>query len=88
MTCHDCSTCTVATCNYRGTTTCPEKPAGVTPNDSIIDELREEHGITSVVLPCPCSCDANNGAGVPDPNCPYCHGDGKIQFGIDEVEFF
>lgn len=75
MTGHDC------------TTTCPEAPAGVTPNESIIDELREGHGIMSVTLPCPCSCDANSETGIPDPACPYCHGEGKIQYGIDEVEF-
>ena len=60
---------------------------GVTPNDSLIEELRTEHGILSVALPCPCTCDANNGTGIPDPDCPYCHGDGGIQYGIDEVQF-
>jgi len=54
---------------------------------SLIDELREEHAITSAVLPCPCACDANSPTGHPVENCPYCHGEGKIQYGIDEVEF-
>ena len=36
---------------------------GVTDNDSIIQELKDDHGIMSVVLWCPCSCDANTGTG-------------------------
>ena len=40
----------------------------MTDDESIIQELRDEHGIMAVVLRCPCSCD------------------GKIQYGIDEVE--
>ena len=59
----------------------------VTDNDSIIQELKDDHGIMSVVLRCPCSCDANTGTGIPNPACPYCNGDGKIQYGIDELEF-
>ena len=59
----------------------------VTDNDSIIRELKDDHGIMSAVLRCPCSCDANNGTGIPNPACPYCNGDGKIQYGIDELEF-
>jgi DnaJ-class molecular chaperone len=57
----------------------------MTDKASIIQELREDHGIMSAVLPCPCSCDANNGTGIPNPFCPHCHGDGRIQYGIDEV---
>ena len=60
---------------------------GVTDNDSIIEELKTEHGITSFVVRCPCACDANSGMGIPDPDCRYCHGDGKIQYGIDEAMF-
>ena len=68
---------------YRGVT----EPPDVTDNDSIIRELKDDHGIMSVVLRCPCSCDANSATGHPNPVCPYCYGDGKIQYGIDEVEF-
>jgi hypothetical protein len=89
MTAHDCASCTNACCNLRGTTTCPDKPAGVTPNDSIIDELREEHAIMSVTLPCPCTTDANSATpGNPKPYCEFCKGTGKIEYGINEVEFF
>ena len=30
--------------------------------------------------------DANSLTGRPVPECPYCNGEGKIQYGIDEVE--
>ena len=56
-------------------------------SESIINELQDEHGITAVALRCPCACDANSLTGHPVEGCPYCHGDGKIQYGIDEVEF-
>ena len=59
----------------------------MTDSQSLIDELRDDHGITIVILRCPCACDANSATGHPVPNCPYCHGAGKIQYGIDEVEF-
>ena len=56
-------------------------------SQSLIDELRDDHGVLSVVLRCPCACDANSATGRPVENCPYCYGGGKIQYGIDEVEF-
>jgi len=56
-------------------------------SESIIQEICDEHGVTIAVLKCPCACDANSLTGHPVGNCPYCHGEGKIQFGIDEVEF-
>jgi hypothetical protein len=63
------------------------RDAGAINKQSIIEELREEHGITIAVLRCPCACDANSLTGHPVENCPYCHGGGKIQYGINEVEF-
>lgn len=54
---------------------------------NITHELWEEHGITAIALRCPCACDANSLTGKPKPDCPYCHGEGKIQYGIDEAEF-
>jgi len=56
-------------------------------SQSLIGELRDEHGVLSAVLRCPCCCDANSLTGIPVKNCPYCNGEGKIQYGIDEVEF-
>lgn len=56
-------------------------------SESIIDELRTEHGIHSFAVRCPCCCDANSATGIPVQNCPYCHGEGKIQYGIDDLEF-
>jgi hypothetical protein len=56
-------------------------------SETIIRELVDEHGITSVVLRCPCACDANSPNGKPKADCEYCNGDGKVQYGIDEVEF-
>jgi hypothetical protein len=54
---------------------------------SLTDELREEHGITAAIVTCPCACDANSATGNPVENCPYCHGEGRIQYGIAEVDF-
>ena len=54
---------------------------------SIIQELKDDYGLTAVVLRCPCACEANSMFGIPKPDCPYCYGEGKIQYGIDEVEF-
>jgi len=84
MTGHDCSSCTIATCNSRGTTTCPSHPAGKTPNQSIIQELKDEHRVMSVTVPCPCRDDVT---GQTDPDCRGCAGTGKLMHGIDEVEF-
>lgn len=56
-------------------------------SESIIEELCNDHGITTVVVRCPCACNANSLTGHPVKNCPYCHGEGGIQYGIDEVEF-
>jgi hypothetical protein len=56
-------------------------------DESIIEELKQDHAITSIILACPCSCDANSSLGLSSQDCPYCLGDGKIQYGIDEVEF-
>ena len=56
-------------------------------NESVINELRDDHGILAFAVRCPCACDANSLTGHPVQGCPYCHGDGKIQYGIDEVEF-
>ena len=56
-------------------------------DESILQELRDEHGVTAVVLRCPCACEANSLTGHPVEDCPYCYGEGKIQYGIDEVEF-
>jgi hypothetical protein len=60
----------------------------MTDSESIVKDLIEEHGINSFVVVCPCTCDANSETGHPVKDCPYCHGEGKIQYGIDEVEFF
>ena len=56
-------------------------------SESILQELRETHGVNSVALRCPCACEANSLTGHPVKDCPYCYGEGKIQYGIDEVEF-
>lgn len=57
----------------------------MTTSKSIIEELKREHGITSIAVPCPCTC----GHPMPaDKDCPYCYGEGKIQYGIDDVEVF
>ena len=56
-------------------------------SESVINELRDDHGILAFAVRCPCACDANSLTGHPVQGCPYCHGDGKIQYGIDEVEF-
>ena len=60
---------------------------GITDNESIIAELKEGHSIQSVALPCPCAGDANSDPGIPVQDCPYCNGEGRIQYGIDEVVF-
>jgi hypothetical protein len=65
----------------------PPRGTWVINDQSIIEELKEQHAITAIVVPCPCSCDANSLTGKPVENCPYCYGDGKIQNGIDEVGF-
>ena len=57
------------------------------PSQSIIEELRDDHGITAVIVRCPCACDANSLTAKPVENCPYCHGEGGIQYGINEVGF-
>ena len=57
-------------------------------SETIIKELRDEHGITSMVLRCPCACNVNSLNGKPKPDCPYCSGEGTVQYGIDEMEFF
>lgn len=59
----------------------------MTTSESIIHELMDEHDVTIVILRCPCACDANSDTGHPVKDCPYCHGEGKIQYGIEEVEF-
>jgi DnaJ-class molecular chaperone len=57
-------------------------------SESIIEELKREHGILNIAVPCPCSTGANSATGHPKKNCAYCHGHGHIQYGIDEVTFF
>ena len=64
----------------------PDSP-GVTDNDSIITELKEGHAIQTVALQCPCSGHTNRMPGLPDPKCPYCDGDGKLSYMLEEVEF-
>ena len=56
-------------------------------DESIIQELKDDYGLTAAILRCPCACDANSATGHPKKDCPYCYGEGKIQYGIDEVEF-
>jgi len=59
----------------------------VVDDESIIQELKDDYGLTAVVLRCPCACDANSLLGIPKQDCLYCYGDGKVQYGIDELEF-
>jgi hypothetical protein len=64
-----------------------EEGGGRLNSASIAQELRDEHGVTIAVLRCPCCCEANSLTGHPVRDCPHCHGEGKIQYGIDEVKF-
>ncbi len=55
---------------------------GLTTSESIIEELKREHGVNSIAVPCP-GCHP-----MKLETCPYCHGCGKIQYGIDDLEVF
>lgn len=55
-------------------------------SESIIQELKREHGINSVAVPCPCCCDRLRVPAKPD--CPACNGSGSVQYGIDDLEVF
>jgi len=57
----------------------------MTDSESIIRELITEHGVNSIAVPCP-NCIFKNLHAV-NPNCLFCHGDGKLQVDINKVEF-
>lgn len=65
---------------------------GITPNESLIQELGQEHGIQAVSLPCPCIKDKNKASFLPvdspKPFCELCDGTGRIQYALSECEFF
>lgn len=44
----------------------------------------EKRIVTSVVVPCVCT---EHSTVNPAPGCPYCAGYGKVQYGIDDVEY-
>jgi len=54
----------------------------MTDSESIIRELVEMHGINSITVPCPV-CHPMHLS-----DCNVCGGTGKVQYGIDNVEFF
>jgi hypothetical protein len=60
---------------------------GVTANQSIIQELKEQHGLVFVEVPCPCIYNDSGMKFLPDPDCDCCEGEGRIQYGIEELVF-
>jgi DnaJ-class molecular chaperone len=55
-------------------------------SESIIEELVKEHGINSIAVPCPV-CHGPGLNSFEKSGCPVCQGCGKVQYGINELEF-
>jgi len=51
---------------------------------AVFDNIHHETGDSqNVIVPCPCGV----GGLEPDKDCPYCQGDGKLQYAIYDLEF-